>query len=152
MESLPEATKAILESKYMDDSLISVETEEQAVKMYKDLKWLWKQAGMDAKKWVSNSQSLRNIIPEGDKAKVYQILNEDEKVTKTLGLIWDTERDEFSFNAREEVAEWCTKRQILSALAKVYDPIGFLTAYLMLGNILIQEIWMNGTDWDIEIS
>jgi len=55
MESLPEAGKAILESTYMDDSLISVETEEQAVKMYKDLKWLWKQAGMDAKKWVSNS-------------------------------------------------------------------------------------------------
>ena len=73
-------------------------------------------------------------------------------VTKTLCLIWDPERDEFSFNAREEVAEWCTKHQILSALAKVYDPLGFLTAYLMLGKILIQEIWMNGTDWDVEIS
>jgi hypothetical protein len=41
-----------------------------------------------------------------------------------------------------------TKRNVLTAIAAVYDPLQFLSPFLVRAKILMQEIWRAGLDWD----
>jgi len=50
-----ESAETILHSTCMDDSLDSVESETEGVKLYKSLSELWDKAGMRTHKWLSNS-------------------------------------------------------------------------------------------------
>lgn len=44
-----------------------------------------------------------------------------------------------------------TKRTVLSFLARVFDPFGFISPFLMFPKIFFQDTWMLGLDWDDEI-
>ena len=54
-----------------------------------------------------------------------------EELVKTLGVCWDTESDEMSFDFKEliEYANTLkvTKRSLLRLSAKVFDPLGLLS-------------------------
>ena len=43
-----------------------------------------------------------------------------------------------------------TKRNILSQVAKIYDPIGFAAPYLARAKIGLQELRKKGLEWDDE--
>ena len=51
----PMAAETVLKSTYMDNSMDSVLNEEQAIAVYKELSVLLTNAGMRARKWLSNS-------------------------------------------------------------------------------------------------
>jgi len=61
--SYPRAAKVILNSTYMDDSMASVLTDEEAVGLYQELFDLWGKAGMRTHKWLSNSAKVLESIP-----------------------------------------------------------------------------------------
>ena len=44
--SFPRVAKTILESTYMDDSINSTSSEEEAITLYKELSGIWERAGM----------------------------------------------------------------------------------------------------------
>ena len=52
-EEFPKAAETVLKSTYMDDSIDSVETDEEGIELYQQLEALWKLAGMQARKWIS---------------------------------------------------------------------------------------------------
>ncbi|XP_053698724.1 uncharacterized protein LOC128745669 [Sabethes cyaneus] len=71
---------------------------------------------------------------------------------KVLSWWWCTATDTFTFKISPRInAELLqggivpTKRQILSTLMTIYDPLGFLAHFLVFLKILQQEIWRNGT-------
>ena len=41
-----------------------------------------------------------------------------------------------------------TKRVILSFIARLFDPLGFLNPYIMVAKVLFQELWALGLQWD----
>ena len=45
-----------------------------------------------------------------------------------------------------------TKRNILSLIAKLYDPIGLIQPIIIKLKLLFQEVCVTHADWDIEIS
>ena len=57
------ATETILHSTYMDDSMGSVKNDAQGIELYKQLSGLLLEAGMYARKWLSNSAIVLEIIP-----------------------------------------------------------------------------------------
>jgi hypothetical protein len=74
---------------------------------------------------------------------------------KVLGLPWNCETDTFHFDLAR-VADRATgliptKRNILSILAALYDPLGIVSPILVTVKVLFQEICVAGLDWDIEI-
>ena len=54
----PLAVETVLESIYMDDTMDSTETENNAIYLYEELKKLWKLRGMKPDKWLSNSRKV----------------------------------------------------------------------------------------------
>ena len=41
-----------------------------------------------------------------------------------------------------------TIRGFLKRLAAVFDPLGFLSPFVVQGKMLLQELWIAGVDWD----
>ena len=78
------------------------------------------------------------------------IINEAEQ--KVLGLWWNTETDSFLFNLSNlvENAKKCepTKRNIVSMVSSIYDPIGFLSPVTIQLKILLQELHERKVAWD----
>jgi len=68
---------------------------------------------------------------------------------KTLGIMWHTSEDVFTFvlHITEEEWEW-SKWNLLSKIATLFDPLGLLTLFLISAKLLMQEVWIHGLDWD----
>ena len=71
---------------------------------------------------------------------------------KVLGLTWEPEEDLFRFVGTELPSPVrCTKRVVLSLLARIFDPLGFVLPVTISARILFQDIWKLGLDWDEEL-
>lgn len=75
-------------------------------------------------------------------------MNFEDAALKVLGLRWNPEVDCFIFLVKTNPAMKYTKRVLLSELAKVYDPLGFLALVTFYTKYLIQQLWLAAVSWD----
>ncbi|KAJ8034197.1 hypothetical protein HOLleu_20937 [Holothuria leucospilota] len=113
----PLASKTVLQSTYMDDSMDSVSDVNIGIELYHQINELWSRAGMEARKWLSNSKEVLHEIPPNHRAQQVRLAEGELPSVKALGLTWVSEEDMFIFSrlvAPEENKIW-TKRKVLSA-------------------------------------
>ena len=67
-----------------------------------------------------------------------------------LGLIWDKREDSF-FIQTPSVKKNATKQNILSTLASICDPLGFVSLFLLVGKIIYRNLCDLKFSWDEEI-
>ncbi|GFV19621.1 integrase catalytic domain-containing protein [Trichonephila clavipes] len=67
---------------------------------------------------------------------------------KILGIIWNSKEDTFRINISPPNEVRPTKRQLLSTIAKIYEPLGFLSPTTIQLKILMQDIWKENISWD----
>ena len=67
-------------------------------------------------------------------------------------ICWHAQSDVFYFLASPLNVTCCTKRDLLSEIAKLFDPAGWLTPSIIIVKIIMQQIWLDKTDWAEEIS
>lgn len=60
-------------------------------------------------------------------------------------------RDAFTFSTPLEKSAASTKRKILSTIARIFDPAGWLTPTTILARITIHQLWLLGMDWDDKV-
>ena len=148
----PLAAETVLKSTYMDDSIDSVEKDEGGVELYRQLKALWGAANMQARKWISNSPEVMEKIPAEERATEIVIDSGQDPIMKTLGISWNSTKDEFTVTASPVSPGFqTTKRNILRKIATIFDPLGFVCPYVVVVKILLQELWMRGYGWDDEV-
>lgn len=65
-------------------------------------------------------------IPEKEIEKKFPLSIDGEPTIRTLGILWRPEEDifQFSFNKDKPFANAKTKKEILSAIASIFDPLG----------------------------
>ena len=81
------------------------------------------------------------MIPEADRAKPPQDSDlENRPVERTLGVLWDVEKDAFLFMVHEP-HQLPTKRGILSAVSSLYDPMGFVCPAVLEAKKILQRLW-----------
>ena len=67
--------------------------------------------------------------------------------SKLLGLPWNKREDTLSVTP-PDISSDMTKRGILSALASVYDPLGFVSPTMLEGKLVYSEACKQKTVWD----
>ncbi|KAJ8963810.1 hypothetical protein NQ317_000592 [Molorchus minor] len=141
--SHPRASKILENGLYMDDVCVGFATVSEALKAKAELIDLLGGAGFQLHKWCSNSLE----VVEGNSTNQLPFSFEKNASTKILGMQFNTVTDVF-FYKTSPLSDQCTKRTILSDLAKLFDPLGLLTPVIFLAKHLIQHLWTLGLDWD----
>lgn len=154
----PEAVEVIEKGHYVDDMLASVDTEEDAIKLARDVRHIHQQGGFMMRNWISNSPKVVQALGETVTTEKNLDVNKEAILEKVLGMWWDTKSDTFRYKLSTERNQQLltgqkhpTKRDVLRILMSVYDPLGLLSNYMILLKLLFQEIWREGISWDDEI-
>ncbi|XP_047519920.1 uncharacterized protein LOC125059515 [Pieris napi] len=144
--SYPRAQQTVNTGLYMDDFVYSIDNEDEAISTAAEVIALMKAGQFDLVKWTSNSQRvLDSITPSHRLSAVKEF--DDSDSHKVLGLCWSPATDNFSLKICT-TAESCTKRTILSSVARIWDVMGFVAPVVLYAKLLIKQLWLCECDWD----
>ncbi|XP_060525309.1 uncharacterized protein LOC132701444 [Cylas formicarius] len=129
---------------YIDDIIGVTDSLEEARELRDQLVSLLKLGGFELRKWASNSPELLSSLPASYHQPV-SLCGDDNPSLKVLGLQWCSLRDVFSYRI-QVVDRTCTKRNILSQVVQIYDPLDFLSPVVLTAKILLQRLWSQGVD------
>ncbi|XP_063630400.1 uncharacterized protein LOC134801733 [Cydia splendana] len=104
-------------------------------------------AGMNLRKWKSNEPRL---LCEPSQSSVNLNIGSNEP-SKTLGLGWHPESDELYFPIGKLVPKGNTKRDMLSVIAQIFDPLGLLSPFVITMKMLLQRLWLQKITWEEEL-
>ncbi|XP_028966994.1 uncharacterized protein LOC114828172 [Galendromus occidentalis] len=146
------ATQELSKCLYADDVLQSFENIDRARLFVDTVRESLKSAGMSLAKWKTNSDQLRNhLLSTGVRPDEFD--SSSSEFLKVLGISWCPSQDVFSFitpalfdGPGPESSP--SKRQVLSVVASLYDPLGWLTPFTLRGKRIIQQLWSSNLNWN----
>lgn len=106
---------------YVDDYLVSVPTDSDAVQLYLRLTEMCSRGGFSLTKLISNSRTVLNAIPEEDRDKKVKNLDLERDtlpLERALGVLWCAESDVFKFKVTIKDRP-LTRRGIISAISSI---------------------------------
>lgn len=145
-ENYPTAASIVLNDFYFDDLLTGAHSQMELAKRQKEVSDLLQTGGFDLTKYCSNSDVLSTQINSSG--------CEVPLECGVLGLKWDTKEDALCLNTSKyvSISDKITKRKVLSAISKIYDPSGLILPVIVTGKIIQQKLWKAGLDWDDELT
>lgn len=109
---------------------------------------LLRRGGFALRKWASNSTELLSDINSSDHGLACtRPLAPDENLT-VLGIGWNPHSDTFRVSVSVPAEILNTKCNILSIIARLYDPLGWVTPVTIAAIILMQQLWRLKIGWD----
>ncbi|XP_055633870.1 uncharacterized protein LOC129774191 [Toxorhynchites rutilus septentrionalis] len=154
----PAAAKAIVKNHYVDDMLVSTETEGEAIQLARDVHYVHIQAGFEMCNWLSNSPAVLAALQKEQIDEKSLSIGSKLATEKVLGMWWCTATDTLTFklSAKHDSdlllgRRRPTKREVLRTLMAIFDPLGLLSHLLIFLRVLLQEIWRSAIGWDDEI-
>lgn len=146
-EDFPLAASVIENDYYMDDCTSGASTEVKAIKLAKDMSKILEEAGFELCQWKSNSSNFMKEM-EASLSESSLVFSEEDE-SSILGLKWMISKDKFTFEVKTpEIKGELTKRKIVSCIAKLYDPNGYISPVIIAGRIIVRNLWKLGIDWD----
>ena len=153
-DDYPSAGPFLRDDFYVDDGMTSLPTVESAVKLIEESRNLCSRANLRLHKFISNARTVLESVPLTERASELQkvdLSKDDLPTERALGLQWNVQLDLFTFQIQER--ERCdTRRGILSIVAGLYDPMGFISPFVLEGKAILQEMCKRGVCWDETIS
>lgn len=146
-EKYPRASKTLFESTFMDDICAGSNSLEAALSLQKELVSLLREGGFELRKWASNNVEILSNVPAPDRQISVPFDKNENSNIKVLGLLYNPSMDIFSYNCSPSEKS-CTKRNILSEIARIFDPLGFISPVSFLAKHIMQRLWNAGIGWD----
>ena len=160
---------------FVDDLVTGTDSVEEAFALYQKTQNRMAEGEFQMRKWKSNEIRLEEMIENDQRQqealfeKSTNVENSETKVMaerlekvvstcdKVLGVQWDKQDDKLLVDTEKFTqdilgTERATKRSVLSAIAKMYDPLGIISPILVDAKILLQEICKMRIGWDDELS
>ena len=138
---------------YVDDGLKSVSTPDEAIRLIDRSRALCAKYGLNLHKFLLNSKEVLKNIPLKARAKELaniDLHNDKLPIERTRGIQWCLESNSFQFRITINDRP-LTRRGVLSTLSSVYDPLGFIAPFILIGKQILQEMCRNQLDWDSPI-
>ncbi|XGW34218.1 hypothetical protein V3C99_018218, partial [Haemonchus contortus] len=124
---------------YVDNIMMMANTVEEALCKYHQSKELFAKIGMNLREYISNSYEVNSAIPKEDRLET--------DCLKVLGVNYDTATDTYRVRTNFRLADKLTKKDIVSQINSVYDPIGLAGPLLVQLKSLMREVFDQGVDW-----
>jgi len=127
---------------YVDDYLKSVSTEDEAVQLIGDVTSLLRKKGFRLTKWLSNSKEVIAYVKEEERAKLAVMLQleGDNCSERVLSVHWNMNSDSFGFKVNLKQLKVMSRREILSLVCSLYEPLGFVAPVTVVVKIAQQEL------------
>lgn len=137
---------------YVDDGLASVSTESKAIELVRDLSELCATGKLRLHKFVSNSERVMTTIPKEERTTVkdQDMSLSVPHIERVLGIEWCITSYTFKFRVQVK-ANPLTRRGVLSIVASIYDPLGFIAPFLLLGKQILKQMCKEKMDWNEEL-
>ena len=137
---------------YMDDCLFLVSSVEKAISAQRSLCELLRRRGFHLRKWLSNNKQVIKAIPDNERATLANNYSFDvSSHERVLGVNWDIKEDQFTFFINLTHNPF-TKRGVLSTIASLYDPFGFVFAVVSEAKVFLQGLIRRKVGCDEEIT
>ena len=140
----PNAAALVDNCSFMEDFAAGAENDDRVTSLYYELVNLMNQIRLPMTKWATNSEHLKEVW----RTKGVEF----KEVRLTLGIDWDTKSDTFLMDHRDVIGEYVegptTKRQVLQATDRFYDPLGLLAPVSVVRQLLFQGIWYRELAWE----
>lgn len=142
----PEACELIKSNFYVDDILFTCDSIIKGNKLKDDLCQIFQHCGMSLRKWISNDSKFMDQIPKSEAEVV-----EDSYEIKALGLMWNVRTDTFSFKLKDKNSTQSTMSSVLSHIASIYDPIGWLGPIILTAKLFMKKLWSRKLKWSCKL-
>ena len=106
------------------------------------------EGGFTLAKWASNYPEILAGLPT---EAVKSFGSEDDNgLTKVLGICWETKGDRLTFIFDDEKTKTIAKtpRQLVAVQATLYDPLGFISPFQLFGRQMLQQSMVGNKGWD----
>ncbi|XP_043284930.1 uncharacterized protein [Venturia canescens] len=147
----PEAVAPLTKGRYVDDIYGGADQLADLITQVEQLIGICTAGCFPLAKWQSNHPELLTAVGATSSTENARVFEEWE--TKVLGLAWLPHTDVFKFTVHKYTAgDGITKRIILSEIAQLYDPLGFLSPVTIRAKVLLQRLWLEKLNWDDLVS
>ncbi|XP_046965871.1 uncharacterized protein LOC124534205 [Vanessa cardui] len=141
-------SEIILHDFYVDDLLTGGDDMVEIEHLRQEITLTLASAQMNLRKWKSNMQLVNGC----DMSQSSLDLNIGGlESTKTLGLGWQAMSDELCFPISDSVIDSNSKREMLSVISQIFDPLGLLSPCVMTMKMLLQKLWLHKLSWDEQL-
>ncbi|XP_003369452.1 conserved hypothetical protein [Trichinella spiralis] len=122
-EECDDIIKRVLSNMYVDDLVMSCDEKSEVAALICRVPAFLRKGGFHLRKWASNRVDLLATLPRPEVCKTGE-----RELGKALGVYWLKDEDVITFRppANSTTQSRTTKRQLLSLVTKVYDPLGYL--------------------------
>ncbi|XP_043467276.1 uncharacterized protein LOC122501682 [Leptopilina heterotoma] len=145
-DEFPLAREILKNHFYVDNVLTGGETISHTIQMRNELIEIMRRAGFNLRQWASNNEEIIRDIDKDDKCVDFEF--DKEQTVKTLGITWDAKNDVIKYTVNPIESHLVkTKRNILSEIAKIFDPLGLLGPVILFAKQIMQEFWKLKLDW-----
>ncbi|XP_060836302.1 uncharacterized protein LOC132918963 [Rhopalosiphum padi] len=132
----------------VDDCLTGADTLTEAIQLRNELISVMHKAGFELSKWTANH---KNLIPDTNENEASAVSMDKESV-KTLGLYWEPNSDYYTYVVQTPKTNIkVTKRDIIAGIATLFDPLGLVGPVILVGKILLQDLWREKIGRDSQI-
>ncbi|XP_017795696.1 PREDICTED: uncharacterized protein LOC108577106 [Habropoda laboriosa] len=119
-DQFPDVSTTVKRDLYVDDLLTGANTIKEARKLRIEILSLFERGGLD------HEQIHPNILG-------------DPTTMKTLSILWDARKDRILYTVEPPSSQTITKRTILSAITKIFDPLGLLGQVTITAKMIMQH-------------
>ena len=145
----PLAFDIISKECYMDDLLSGGHSLELTLEKQSQLIKSLKEGGFELRKWLSNKPEVLSQLPVEYLASDPASIFETSAPFAVLGLNWHAGEDVFSFKVQcTQIEGDISKRKVLSRIAQIFDPMGWLAPVVVSAKIFMQSLWLLKCNWD----
>ena len=151
-KTYPIAAEAVRSEMYSDNVLSGAHSLEEALLKQDELIQLFKKGLLNLRKWTSNNAQVLSSLPSNMLAADSITLFVSETSVPNLGIYWQPNTDYFSFHIENAPFDLLfTKRSVLSRIAWIFDPMGWLAPIVITAKIIMQSLWILKVSWDEEL-
>ncbi|XP_070519714.1 uncharacterized protein [Cardiocondyla obscurior] len=146
-EKFPIGASVLRSETYMDDILTGASSVPEIRALIKDLVAICMAGGFPLKKWAASSKLIKDIIPKTEHQN-QSVVWQSVEGHPILGMQWNPRTDMFAFHIHLIAEKIYTKRKVLSDVAQLFDPLGWLAPVIIRAKIFIQTLWLKNLDWN----